>query len=60
MGCDGTALYEITGGATEFKASGRLSVSVAFDGMIRMVLGDWEYTLDSQQEILCDRHDPQF
>ena len=43
-----------------FHTSGTLSILIAYDGMIMLKLNDFEYGINSHDEILYDNKDPQF
>jgi len=43
-----------------FVTSGKLSVLLAFDGMLMVQLNDFQYGIGQGQEILYDDQDPQF
>lgn len=38
LGCDGTALYESIGREVKFSTSGRLELSIAYDGILMLKL----------------------
>jgi hypothetical protein len=44
----------------DFVSSGKLSLLLAFDGMLLLQLNDFEYGINQDQEILFDDKDPQF
>jgi hypothetical protein len=43
-----------------FISSGKLSLLLAFDGMLLLQLNDFEYGINQDQEIQYDNKDPQF
>lgn len=58
--CHGSALYESSNKKLSFVSSGTLSIMIAYDGMIMLKLGDFEYGINSRDEIIYDDKDPQF
>ena len=59
VACNGTVVYH-AGKRVDFHTSGRLTVMLAYDGMLLLRLNNFEYPVNPQQTIIYDQKDPQF